>query len=115
METHVRRRSGPDAPADARRHPISATAERIRAAGTLRRAEMPRVEIRAVLAADDPEIVRRYLELHRERLEERMAAHERELEVLACSLTEHLEARGRRTERRRRGRRPDLGPTAEVG
>jgi len=94
---------------------MNATAERIRAAGTLRRAEMPRAEIRAVLAADDPEIVRRYLELHRERLEERMAAHRRELDVLACSLTELLEARDRRTERRRRGRRPDLDSTAEVG
>jgi DNA-binding transcriptional MerR regulator len=94
---------------------MSATAERIRAVGALRRNRMPRAEIRAVLAADDPEIVRRYLELHQERLEERMAAHRRELEVLACSLTEHLEARGRRTERRRWGRRPDLDSSAEVG
>jgi hypothetical protein len=31
---------------------------------------MPRREIRAVLAADDPLLVRRLLELHRERLEE---------------------------------------------
>ena len=94
---------------------MSATAERIRAVGTLRRNRMPRAEIRAVLAADDPDIVHRYLELHRERLEEQMAAHRRELDVLASSLTEHLEARGRRAERRRRGRRPDLGATAEVG
>jgi hypothetical protein len=43
---------------------MSATAERIRAAGTLRRNRMPRAEIRAVLGADDPEMVRRYLELH---------------------------------------------------
>jgi hypothetical protein len=94
---------------------MTATAERIRAAGTLRRNRMPKAEIRAVLAADDPEIVRRYLELHRERLEEQLAAHRRELDVLACSLGQHLEARRRRTERRRRGRRPDLGTTAEVG
>jgi DNA-binding transcriptional MerR regulator len=94
---------------------MTTTAERIRAVGTLRRNRMPRAEIRAVLAADDPEIVRRYLELHRERLEEQLAAHRRELDVLACSLTEHLDAGGRRTERRRRGRRPDLGTTAEVG
>ena len=53
---------------------MSATAERIRAAGTLRRNRMPRAEIRAVLGAEDPEIVRRYLELHRERLEEQLAA-----------------------------------------
>jgi hypothetical protein len=76
---------------------------------------MPRAEIRAVLGADDPEIVRRYLELHAERLQEQTAAHRRELHVLACSLTERMEARGRRTQRRGRGRRPDLGPTAEVG
>jgi hypothetical protein len=40
---------------------------------------MPAEEIHAVLAADDPEIVRRYLELHEERLEERHAAGVREL------------------------------------
>jgi hypothetical protein len=94
---------------------MNATAERIRAVGTLRRSRMPRAEIRAVLSADDPEMVRRYLELHRERLEEQLAAHRRELDALARSLMEHLEARGRPTERGRRGRRPDLGPTAEVG
>ena len=95
---------------------MSATAERIRAVSALRRNRMPRAEIRAVLAADDPEIVRRYLELHRERLEEQMAAHRRELDVLAHSLTEHLEARGRRNRTAQTGaRRPDLGATAEVG
>ena len=36
----------------------------------LRRQGMPRQEIRAVLAANDPLLVRRLLELHRERLEE---------------------------------------------
>jgi hypothetical protein len=94
---------------------MSATAERIRAAGTLRRNRMPRGEIRAVLGAQDPEIVRRYLELHRERLEEQLTAHRRELDALVGSLTKHLEARGRRTERGRRRRGPDLGRTAEVG
>ena len=94
---------------------MSAAAERIRAVGTLRRNRMPRAEIRAVLAADDPEIVRRYLELHRERLEEQLEDRRRALDALACSLTEHLQAPGRHTGRRRRGRRPDLGPTAEIG
>jgi hypothetical protein len=37
---------------------------------TLRRQQMPPDEIRAVLAADDPIVVRRLLELHRERMEE---------------------------------------------
>jgi hypothetical protein len=97
---------------------MSTTAERIRAIGTLRRHRMPRAEIRAVLGADDPEIVRRYLELHGERLQEQAAAHRRALDVLACSLTEHMDGRRRRTQRRRRGgrgRRADLGPTAELG
>ncbi|HET7928073.1 MAG TPA: hypothetical protein VFM40_00815 [Actinomycetota bacterium] len=94
---------------------MSATAERIRAAGTLRRNRMPRAEIRVVLGAEDPEIVRRHLELHRERLEEQYAAQRRELDALASSLLEHVEARGRRTARRKRRRRPDLGRTAEAG
>jgi hypothetical protein len=94
---------------------MNATAERIRTAGMLRRNRMPRAEIRAVLGAEDPEIVRRYLELHRERLEEQLAAHRRELDALACSLMERVEARGRRAERGRRRRCPDLGRTAEVG
>jgi DNA-binding transcriptional MerR regulator len=94
---------------------MSATAERIRAVGVLRRNRMPRAEIRAVLAADDPEIVRRYLELHRERLEEQLEDRRRALDALACSLMEHLQARGRHTGRRRQGPRPDLGPAAEVG
>jgi DNA-binding transcriptional MerR regulator len=94
---------------------MSATAERIRAVGALRRNGMPRAEIRAVLAADDPEIVRRYVELHRERLEEQLEDRRRSLDALACSLTEHLRTRGRYTRRRRRGPRTDLGPAAEVG
>jgi DNA-binding transcriptional MerR regulator len=94
---------------------MNATVERIRTAGILRRNRMPRAEIRAVLGAEDPEIVRRYLELHRERLEEQLAAHRRELDALACSLMERVEARGRRAERGRRRRCPDLGRTAEVG
>jgi hypothetical protein len=54
--------------------------------------EMPADEIGAVLAADDPEVVRRYLELHRERLEERLAEHRRGLasveQVLAAAILE---------------------------
>ena len=40
---------------------------------------MPSAEIDAVLDTDDPVIVRRYLELHRERLEERLAEQIRAL------------------------------------
>jgi hypothetical protein len=38
---------------------------------------MPRREIRAVLAANDPLVARRLLELHRERLEECLQEQER--------------------------------------
>jgi len=40
---------------------------------TLRRQQMPLEEISAVIDADDPELVRRHMELHREWLEERLA------------------------------------------
>lgn len=42
------------------------------AARALGRYGMPPEEIVAVLGADNPEVVRRYMELHRERLEERL-------------------------------------------
>ena len=44
------------------------TVSALRAATTLGLQRMPLDEIRAVLTADDPEIARRYLELHQERL-----------------------------------------------
>ena len=43
----------------------------------LRRQGMPPQEIRAVLAANDPLVVHRLLELHRERLEEWLEEQER--------------------------------------
>jgi hypothetical protein len=39
-------------------------------ARTLRHQRMPFAEIRAILTTDDPVVIRRYLELHRERLRE---------------------------------------------
>jgi hypothetical protein len=48
---------------------------------------MPPEEIRAVLAAEDPVIVRRHLELHRERLEEGLAEERRTLSALERLLT----------------------------
>jgi CRP-like cAMP-binding protein len=59
-----------------------------RASETLRLCEMPPEEIRAVLTADDPEIVHRFLELHRERLEEDVAERTRTLASLEQLLTE---------------------------
>ena len=47
------------------------------AVGVLRSQNMPPGEIRAVLSTDDPDVVHRYLELHGERLEERLADQRR--------------------------------------
>jgi hypothetical protein len=47
---------------------------------------MPPDEIGAILATDEPEMVRRYLELHRERLEERLADRLRELDAVETEL-----------------------------
>jgi hypothetical protein len=52
----------------------------LRAAAILHRQRMPSDEFRAVLSAGDPAIVRRYLELHRERLEEWFEGQRRALE-----------------------------------
>ena len=46
---------------------------------TLREQGMPAAELQTILHSDDPVIVRRYLELHRERLEERLAEQVRTL------------------------------------
>jgi hypothetical protein len=43
---------------------------------------MPSREIRIVLETEDPVVVQRYLELHRERLEERLAWQIRTLEAI---------------------------------
>ena len=56
---------------------------RTRWTNLLRGQGMPPEEIQAVLAARDPEIVRRYLELHGERLEERLTEQRRTLARLA--------------------------------
>ena len=45
------------------------------AAYALRAHGMPQGEIHSLLATDDPRLIRRHLDLHRERLEERFADH----------------------------------------
>jgi DNA-binding transcriptional MerR regulator len=60
------------------------------AAATLRHQRMPLQEIRAILSADDPAIVRRHLELHRERLEERIAEQRALLASLERALSGDL-------------------------
>jgi len=53
---------------------------------TLRDQGMPAAELQSILRSDNPVIVRRYLELHRERLEERLAEQVRTLERLERQL-----------------------------
>ena len=50
----------------------------------------PSEEIDAILGADDPELVRRYFELHRERLDERLADQRRALARLEQLLAARL-------------------------
>ena len=56
------------------------------AARVLGRQEMPSEEIDAILAADDAEVVRRHLELHRERLHEHLSDRFRELDAVEAHL-----------------------------
>jgi DNA-binding transcriptional MerR regulator len=66
------------------------TVSKASAARALLRHDMPLDEIRAVLAADDPRIIHRYLELHVERLEERIRERRRTLAAVERALTEGL-------------------------
>ena len=75
---------------------------------------MPPEEIDAILAADDPEVIRRYLDLHRERLEERLADQRRTVGHLLQVITTSTE--GRRPSRRRKHSRARLvSLTSEEG
>jgi hypothetical protein len=60
---------------------------------------MPPSEVRAVLEADDHLKVRRHIELHRERLTERLADQVRELEVLERMLVGRTTSTGRARKR----------------
>ena len=64
---------------------------------------MPPEEIDAILGADDPEVIRRYLELHRERLEERLADQRRTIGRLIQVITSPRGYRRRSATRRRGG------------
>jgi DNA-binding transcriptional MerR regulator len=71
----------------------------------LRDQGMPPEEIDAILGADDPEVIRRYLELHRERLEERLAYQRRTIGRLIQVITSTKRDRRRSATRRRGGMR----------
>jgi hypothetical protein len=64
---------------------------------TLSDQAMPTEEIGAILSSDDPVVVRRYLELHRERLEERLADQQYSLALLESLLVARSHAAGRRS------------------
>lgn len=67
-----------------------------RAIDVLRRQEMPLEEIHVLVVTDDPTLVRRYLELHRERLDEWLAVQARCLWAVERLLTEAASQRRRR-------------------
>ena len=52
--------------------------------------EMPSEEISSILATEHIEVVRRYLELHRERLQERLADRFRELDTVEAQLAARI-------------------------
>lgn len=75
---------------------------------TLREQGMPLDEVKAALAVEEPQVLRRYMELHRERLDERLAAERRALagveRLLAMAILQ-------RTDHAASGRRVGTPPT----
>jgi hypothetical protein len=58
---------------------------------------MPALERHAVFGTDDPRTIRRYLDLHRERLEERLMRQHAVLECIEVLLTETIRTRSPET------------------
>jgi DNA-binding transcriptional MerR regulator len=71
----------------------------------LRDQGMPPEEIHTILEADDPEVIRRHLELHRERLEERFASQRRTVNQLMQAFTAGKADRRPTARRRRKDKR----------
>ena len=67
----------------------------ISAAHELQRLGMPPMEIHTVLVTDDPDVVRRLMELHRERLQERLSDDVARVGHIEASLSEVISARTR--------------------
>ena len=76
-----------------------------RATQVLRDQGMPPEEIDAILGADDPEVIRKYLELHEERLEERLADQRRSIGRLMQVITPATGVRRPSARRTRSGMR----------
>ena len=70
---------------------VEPTAERTWAAMVLLEQEMSPSEVRAVLTTHDPKLVRRFIELHRERLEEGLLTQRRRLAAVERILTRDTE------------------------
>jgi hypothetical protein len=77
---------------------------------TLSDQAMPSEEIGAILSSDDPAVVRRYLEVHRERLEEGLANQQFMLGLLEPLLVARSRAAGRHSPRTRMPRALKLSP-----
>ena len=71
----------------------------------VRAARMPPEEIDAILGADDPWVVRKYLELHEERLEERLAEQRRSIARLRQVIAPATGVRRPPAGRKRKGMR----------
>jgi hypothetical protein len=67
------------------------------AAHVLREQGMPALERHAVFGTDDPRTIRRYLDLHRERLEEQLMDQRAVLECIEVFLTETIRTRSPET------------------
>jgi hypothetical protein len=67
------------------------------AAHVLREQGMPVPECHAVFGTDDPRTLRRYMDLHRERLEERLMDQRAVLECIEVLLTETIRTRSTHT------------------
>ena len=68
--------------------------QRARVATALHRSGMPADEVRAILATHDVQLVRRYMELHRERLAERLDDQLRELRCVESCVTQVIRSHG---------------------
>ena len=64
-------------------------------ADMLREEAMPAEEIHEILATDDPRVVRRYFELHAERLDERLAEQRKRLVELERTVIGVIDERRR--------------------
>ena len=85
------------------------------AAHELQRLGMRPTEIHTVLVTDDPDVVRRHMELHRERLQERLAIEVATVANIEASLSEAIRARNRARSQNDVGRCDETPEPDQVG